>query len=273
MKTLVLLWLATTPGHAAPRDPALTWQRPPMQGASERIAGVESFHNRLMKLRSIVEKKRGTLSPEEGAFLEELAKHWYPGFHQPARTRLKAQGIERADWSPSVCPSQHALEGWTTIPSHAGPRQSCPDAPGHEHAIVFSLDQDTCVESANFGEWGSALAVLVKGQPVWTMSNARFSPAELVPAKTGDWIIESLEHLSGSGAVSFLSRDVKGAWSLKRLDSFGSSIVAFRVVGDRLQVVLHGDSIPDNPCKEQSSGTWLLSFGESGPAQLIPEQR
>lgn len=222
------------------------------------------FTDRLLVLRSLKKMSTKEVSPFL-AELELLTGHWYPGFRSPALHLLRLTG--RTDLGPeAACPRLRDLSGWTQIPSLSRPKSAaaCSLDPSPEHQIVFSLDTRTCIVSDNRGEWGSVLSVLSDGKKIWTLQDSLFSPAELVPGKGGYWIIESLNHMGGSGALSILERN-NGQWGLRRLAEFPSTVAAWRLIEDRLVLAVRSDHpLPEDPCQAVSGAVLVLSFGEDG---------
>ena len=220
--------------------------------------------DRLLLLRDIKDRpaKETNANVQE---LEALSSHWLPEFRTMSQQLLRRAGRVNPNWAKPVCPKRRDLMDWTRVPSFTRPKfpKACGDVtPGQAHEAVFTPDERTCIYSTNRGEWGSSLTVRVNGKTAWMMNDPLFHPAEVVRAKSGFWIIESLRHMSGSGAVSFLSKDTSGKWRLRRIEEFPAFVEAWRLEGSALEIAVGSSDLPENPCKRVEGAVWVLSFSE-----------
>ena len=143
--------------------------------------------------------------------LRHLSTGWFWTDVTKAQALLRRAGEKNPDWQPPRCPQMEDLTGWTAI---------------KRDASTFEVDKTTSIALTNGGEWGSALHIETSDATVFEFKDSGLSPAAVVRAKTGFWVIESLSHLHGSGALSFLSRDAIGHWALRRLETFPSTVAA-----------------------------------------------
>ncbi len=192
-------------------------------------------------------KRASELRPQ----LEQLSHHW------SHRIRFQALRV-LAEVDGRGPPEAKCID---VDEDMAGSLSALPD-----DLVDINIGPGARVSLVSGGEWGSMLTVLVEGETVFTSRHSFMHPRHVVQGPGGWFVIESLEHMSGFGAVSWLSRDSHGKWSLRRLAETASFIDGWRLDEDRL-IVRSREA--DDGTPRNTTCTSVISVGSAGDVRVL----